>query len=40
MMIMLPNYFTMMMFDIMSVLRLTSHKKSNQLIKEADFQMH
>jgi SAM-dependent methyltransferase len=37
MMIMLPNYFTMMMFNIISVLRLTSHKKWNQLIKEANF---
>jgi SAM-dependent methyltransferase len=37
MMIMLPNYFTMMMFNIISVLQLTSHKKWNQLIKEANF---
>jgi len=37
MMIMLPNYFTIMMFNIISVLKLTSHKKWNQLIKEANF---
>lgn len=37
MMIMLPNYFTIMVFSIISVLKLTSHKKWNQLIKEANF---
>jgi SAM-dependent methyltransferase len=37
MMIMLPNSFTMMIFNIISVLKLTSHKGWNQLIKEANF---
>jgi SAM-dependent methyltransferase len=37
MMIMLPNYFTIMIFSVISLLQLTSHKKWNQLIKEANF---
>jgi ubiquinone/menaquinone biosynthesis C-methylase UbiE len=37
MMIMLPNYFTIMIFSFISVLQLTSRKKWNQLIMEANF---
>ena len=37
MMIMLPNYFTIMIFSIISVLQLTSREKWNQLIKDANF---
>jgi len=37
MMIMLPNFFTIMIFNVISVLKLTSHKEWNQFIKEANF---
>jgi len=37
MMIMLPNFFTIIIFNIISALKLTSHEEWNQLIKEANF---
>jgi SAM-dependent methyltransferase len=38
MMIMLPNFFTFMVFNVISVLQLTSHKEWNHFIKEANFE--
>jgi len=37
MMIMLPNFFTFMIFNVISVLKLTSHKEWNQFFKDANF---